>query len=298
MLLSHCGPVFSNTTTLFPKLKRFGDSFEEGIEFEQEDGVIEIEEMAEQAALQEASLNAVAVKLPPFWSDDPKARFNRVDAVFRLQKVTVEATKFDHVVAVLPHEFHKSARAAIDQPDPDNPFTVLKEALLERFQKHPIKEILDLFDQIQTPGELTNAQLEDAIEGLSREPGMFQKALFVRGVLPAIRGNVLDKFKAGATLRQARNTADSLQEQMVGVTVSAVYNRGQSLRSSQARSQGSLRGSSSGSRSTIPWCRHLKKFGLKAYACIKPCGFIPRANTNALTYEPEKEMSGNEEAYH
>lgn len=298
-------------TTTLPKLKKFGDSFEEGTEFEEEfvevidHQGLEVDEQPIVNMVDAVAVNAVAIKLPPFWSAEPKSWFNRVDSIFRLKGINQELTKFDHVVAILPSEFHWAAMDEIDDPDEEKPYTVLKAALLGRFQQHPVKEVLDMLERSEVPGEMSPSQLEDGIKGLSKDHDILLKAIFVRGINRAVRGQVLDKFKAGSTIREARETAESLLEELPQAqgNVSAVQGyRGPGQRSGanqrfgQNRGQGSL-GGSSRNKQFVPWCRHHKKFGPKAYGCVKPCGFIRRSNTSALTYEPE-ESSGNEEAYH
>ena len=52
----------------------------------------------------EPAVNTVAVKLPNFWMSDPELWFMQAEAVFntRSPKVTVDGTKFDHIMTALP----------------------------------------------------------------------------------------------------------------------------------------------------------------------------------------------------
>ena len=50
-----------------------------------------------------ATVNAPAVKLPPFWSGNPAVWFKQVDSVFitRNAAITVQQTKFSYVIQAL-----------------------------------------------------------------------------------------------------------------------------------------------------------------------------------------------------
>ena len=48
-----------------------------------------------------ATVNAKAVKLPPFWSGNPEVWFNQVESVFSTRTITVQQTKFDYVIQAL-----------------------------------------------------------------------------------------------------------------------------------------------------------------------------------------------------
>jgi hypothetical protein len=49
-------------------------------------------------------VNAVAVKLPDFWTADPTTWFAQAEAAFRRSNVTVSYTKYDHVLMKLPQD--------------------------------------------------------------------------------------------------------------------------------------------------------------------------------------------------
>lgn len=91
------------------------------------------------------SVTTVQVKIPPFWPSDPQVLFAQVEAQFTTQGITVERTKFDYVVASLSPEFAQEVRDLILKPPFANPYTVLKEALVERTAASEQRRLQQLF---------------------------------------------------------------------------------------------------------------------------------------------------------
>ena len=79
-----------------------------------------------------APVNAVSLKIPPFWPSDPQIWFAQVEAQFSTRGVTSERNKFDHVVASLAPEYAQEVRDLILSPPRTTPFGTLKTQLIER----------------------------------------------------------------------------------------------------------------------------------------------------------------------
>ena len=60
-----------------------------------------------------ATVNAAAVKLPPFWSGNPEVWFKQVESVFSTRKITVQQTKFDYVVQALDNSTAEKVQSVI-----------------------------------------------------------------------------------------------------------------------------------------------------------------------------------------
>ena len=78
-----------------------------------------------------AIAHAVSLKLPEFWPSDPELWFARVEASFEAQGITLEKTKFGHVVRGLPAQYASEVRDIILSP-PTSPYTAIKGALKKR----------------------------------------------------------------------------------------------------------------------------------------------------------------------
>ena len=81
-----------------------------------------------------ATVNAAAVKLPPFWSGNPEVWFKQVESVFSTRKITVQQTKFDYVVQALDNSTAEKVQSVILAP-PEDPYDTLRAALIEIFGK-------------------------------------------------------------------------------------------------------------------------------------------------------------------
>lgn len=238
-------------------------------------------------------VSAVSVKLPPFWAEEPEIWFDRVDSIFRLRGITTEQTKFDHVIAVLPLEFMRSARQEISNPHRDKPYEKLREALLEKFAKHPIQHLLDTIQSFTSQTDLSPSQIEDVCNSVSCNIDTLREALFVLALPHSIKGPILDKLKAGSSLKEARKTAESLlAQQPAQFSVSAVHNN---------KGKAGYHKGAQGASGNPNWCYMHNRYGERAYNCRQPCSYkrdrAGKGRVNALTYEQE-EASGNDNPYH
>jgi hypothetical protein len=67
------------------------------------------------------TVNAVAVKLPEFWTADPNTWFSQAEASFRRSNVTASYTKYDQVLMKLPCDVVMSVRDLVNSMQPNTP---------------------------------------------------------------------------------------------------------------------------------------------------------------------------------
>ncbi|CAB0038664.1 unnamed protein product [Trichogramma brassicae] len=90
-------------------------------------------------------VNRVAVKLPAFRMDKPAIWFAQVEAQFALADVTVELTKYYHVISQLDVRAASEVEDIISNPPGRQPYTNLRQRLIERLstsEEHRVRRIL------------------------------------------------------------------------------------------------------------------------------------------------------------
>ena len=78
------------------------------------------------------TIATVNIKLLPYWASDPQVWFAQVEAQFDTHGITVQKTKFDHVVALLSPKIVTKVRDLILAPPKENPYDTLKAQLIKR----------------------------------------------------------------------------------------------------------------------------------------------------------------------
>ena len=80
-----------------------------------------------------APLAVVALKLPPFWPEDPETWIQQVEAQFHIRGIVADDTKFYHVVAVLDPPTARHLRDTIKSAPISQQYNTLKAHLLSTF---------------------------------------------------------------------------------------------------------------------------------------------------------------------
>ncbi|XP_064470083.1 uncharacterized protein LOC135384829 [Ornithodoros turicata] len=87
-------------------------------------------------AMQESSstsnVSRASVRLPPFWPANPTIWFVQVECQFQLAGITTQATKYQHVVSVLPPEVASDVTDILCAPSGPTPYDTLKAAIIQR----------------------------------------------------------------------------------------------------------------------------------------------------------------------
>ena len=79
-------------------------------------------------------IRSLNTKLPAFWLDAPVAWFAAVEAQFKLHRVSSQDERFCHVTTAQDTLSLKKGVHLVTKPDPWEPYTKLKDALLASHQ--------------------------------------------------------------------------------------------------------------------------------------------------------------------
>ena len=101
-----------------------------------------------------ASVDVVGLKLGSFWTDRPSVWFRQAESQFVIKNITVESTKYHHVLVALDNRTSGEVEHIINDPPKDALYTALKEALLEAYEKTPAQPDRE-FMALRTLGDLT-----------------------------------------------------------------------------------------------------------------------------------------------
>lgn len=241
------------------------------------------------------SVSAVALKLPPFWPDDPQLWFAQVEAQFATRRITSQRTKFDYIIANLEPRFATEVRELILSPPATDPYDVLKKSMVERIaasEQNRIKELLcveELGDR--KPTQLLRRMQQLLGENLSKIDDSFVRQLFlqrlpanVQMVLASVKDlslfdlaqmadKIMDVSVSGihhfGTSTNAAVEVKELREQIAELARKIEYlSVGHRSRSSSPRRKPSLSGRNTSSSSE---CWYHRTFGEQASKCRPPC---------------------------
>ena len=172
------------------------------------------------------SVDVVGLKLGTFWTDRPAVWFAQAEAQFLIKKITVETTMFHHVLVALDNRTSGEVEHLIVDPPADKPYTALKEALLEAYEKTPAQKDRE-FMAIRSLGDLTPSAMLRKMRRL--RPKMEHSSTLFRWsylrVLPLEVSNILIVMEE-EPLEVLAKKADRILEQKIDApgSVAAISN--------------------------------------------------------------------------
>ncbi len=100
-----------------------------------------------------------AVKLPPFWTTNPRSWFTSTEGAFRLRNIAHEESRFYNCLHALPETTVSLIDDLVEgDPLPANPYMGLRRRLLAAHQLTDIQRVEQLFSLLplaaQKPSEL------------------------------------------------------------------------------------------------------------------------------------------------
>ena len=225
-----------------------------------------------------ATVNAVAVKLPPFWSGNPEVWFKQVESVFATRKITVQQTKFDYVVQALDNSTAEKVQSVILSP-PEEPYIAIRKVLIDIFGKTQAQKDQDVLN-INGLGDKKPSELLQHIHNLNADPATLVKAFFLAQLPPEVRQILALSDKTD--IKDLAQEADRIME--VSNLAAQVNSTGGFRKSGGRNPDSRFRGCNPqdqhpASKSDQHWpllpglCKYHSKFGDRARSCLPPCKF-------------------------
>lgn len=92
-------------------------------------------------------IHRVALKIPPFWADEPLLWFAQIESQFALGGITQDATKYAYVLAHIETKYAREIKDLIINPPAANRYEAVKEALIRRLSVSQEQQIRQLLEQ-------------------------------------------------------------------------------------------------------------------------------------------------------
>ncbi len=158
-----------------------------------------------------AAISSVSIKLPHFWTTRPEVWFRQVEAQFatRHPAITIDLTKFNHVVAALDNVTAGEVEAIILSPPTGDKYDALKTALISAFGKTQTSKDMELLS-LSGLGDRKPSSLLRHMESLNADPKTLLRALFLAQLPMEVR-----RVLAGSSttdLKDLAKEADAIME--------------------------------------------------------------------------------------
>jgi ElaB/YqjD/DUF883 family membrane-anchored ribosome-binding protein len=253
-----------------------------------------------------------ALKIPPFWPQDPEVWFATVEAQFSIKKITSDRTKFDYLVGALQPEVATEVRDILLNPPGTDKYGGLKTAIINRTtasQQKRIQQLL-LAEELgdRTPTQLlrqmrqlagTDAAVTDEILRtlwMQRLPTNVQMVIASQQTLTLDKlAELADKIMEVAqpvvrSKSEQSNQEVNLLRQEIEVLRRQLQQKSDGSSSRvRNRSQSPAHGRRSASRDRQytskdgPVCWYHVKFGKRAQKCKQPCDFPATSGTEIIS---------------
>jgi len=234
----------------------------------------------------------VAVRIPPFWDNNPTLWFAQVESQFQLGNVSVDGTKYGHVVANLSERQMLEVQDVIASPPAGNTkYATIKAALIERLSQSKGKQLQQLLHSEELD-DRSPSQLLRRMRGLAdgsvtdevlKNIWLARLPEDTRKILTVSTGDLDDLCRVADRLHEIQPAAGQMHalERRIEELTRQLHECSSAPRKSRERVRSNSRsGSHSLSRSRRDnlknghgFCWYHECFGSKANKCREPCAF-------------------------
>lgn len=245
----------------------------------------------------------LGVKLPPLWKTNIKLWFAQAESNFELSGITVDATKYNNIVAAIDPETLSAVSDILLNPPPNDKYKTLKERLIQEFSESENKQIRKLLSELQLGDEkpshllrkmqqlAKNSITDDFLKSLwfQRLPADMQSILAVSSESLENLAKMADKIaevrsdsgsvyaigesshsKSALTVNSQQNEISALRAE-----IAALSQKVERLSRSRSRDRSRGRYFKSPHRQfgSDEFCYYHQTYGKKARKCREPCKY-------------------------
>ncbi|XP_070162446.1 uncharacterized protein [Polyergus mexicanus] len=241
-------------------------------------------------------INKLAIKIPPFWNDEPELWFAQLEGQFVLSGITQDTTKYSYVLSQLDSRQIKEVKDIITQPPDANKYEAIKRALIQRLsvsQEQRTRQLLEL-EEIgdRKPSQflrhlrtLAANNVPDSLLRtlwLGRLPPQMQMILATRAEDHlndvAEQADRIHEMASRGVVATTTAPRETLEAQILALarkvsTLSTHFSRSRSRERRPARKKSQNRSESQSKNYNKGYCFYHNRFGGKAKKCTQPCTF-------------------------
>jgi len=226
----------------------------------------------------ENEVQAVSLKLPTFWPEQPQVWFVQAEAQFNLRNITADDTKYHYLVAALDQATAKRVIDLLSSPPANDKYQALKDRLNDTYGLSEFERGTRLL-HVPALGDDKPSVLMDNMLALmeGHEPCFIFRCLFLERLPEEIRGILAHSQITDC--RQLAKAADTLWETRQP-TANAVHEGTAPSTSAHARPR-KKPALSTPQRADSGLCFYHAKFGDQARSCQPPCSHSSSGNEQA-----------------
>jgi len=221
------------------------------------------------------NVTAVALKLPPVWTDDIEGWFLHIESQFAIKKITDSHTKFQYVVSTLSSATSASVRHLLRRPDAT--YNDIKAALTAKFELSPWERAARIRAITSLGGSKPSEVMDRMLLLLGNDTAGLLFLHHFLSILPEFVRSVLSVSSETDPQRLAAE-ADKIFLQGAPAPVSTVCDVSSDVHDT-VNAVG--HGRAGRAASTRDLCYYHKNYGVRATKCRKPCAWVPNSGNAA-----------------
>ncbi|XP_064470338.1 uncharacterized protein LOC135385089 [Ornithodoros turicata] len=160
------------------------------------------------------NISAERVKLPPYRPEDPAVWFAHADALFGIQGITTQTTKYCHVVSALQPPEAAAVRDLLITPPQESPYDKLKAELIRRMSVSEQRKLQQLLTHVELGDGTPSKYLRRMQQLLGDRPTVVDDSMLRQLFLQWLPSNACMVLAAAGdiSLDDLANLADRVQQ--------------------------------------------------------------------------------------
>ena len=235
----------------------------------------------------------VGIKIGPFWKRDPALWFDQLEAQFALARITVDDTKYFHVVSKIDAEILECCADIIRSPPEEAKYQSIKDRIIGEYAASTASRMQALLHGTELgdrkPSQLLR-EMKTLAVGIVSDDDLIKQLWLQR--LPEMTQAVLNVVDKKTSLKDLAMQADKLAEvtrsqtpavMSIHSTTSELHEIKQQIQTLTLEIDAFRRSSNAAGRQepaqrkpdrgSEEWCWYHRRFGQAARRCQPPCKF-------------------------